>query len=100
MDWGTIGEVFGIFSGIIAGGWVLALVLGKSMREKWTSDGEHNQIHEAITEDIDAAHMLLRNHDERLGTLEATTSEISGKLDQSLENQKMILSHLIGHGTK
>ena len=98
MDWGTAAEIFGIFSGIVAGGWILALVLGKAMKEKWTTDGEHNQIHEDIAGDIHAAHSSIRNHEKRISSLESVTSEISGKLDQSLENQKLILSHLIGGG--
>lgn len=98
MDWATAGEIFGIFSGIVAGGWVLAVVLGKAMREKWTTDGEHNQIHEDIAGDIDAAHKVLRGHDARINKLESTTSEISGKLDTSLKNQEIIINHLINKG--
>lgn len=96
MDWAAIGEIFGIFSGIVAGGWILAVVLGKAMKQKWTNDGEHNQIHVDIAEDVHAAHESLRRHDTRLNALEATTSEISGKLDQSLKNQQIMLAKLMG----
>jgi hypothetical protein len=97
MDWTTLGEIFGIFSGIVAGGWILAVVLGRAMRDKWTNDGEHNQIHVDIAEDVHAAHESLRRHDTRLNALEATTSEISGKLDQSLKNQQIMLNKLMSN---
>ena len=96
MDWATVGEISGIFFGIVAGLWGGGLALSKVMKDKFTANGQHEQIHQRITEDVDAAHEMIRNHDDRINELEKTTSAIAGKLDEALKNQRTMIEVLMG----